>query len=403
MNLISFILPSRNNLKYLKQAYRSIRKNSEHPHEICIASDASTDGTVEWVQEIMKKDENVKLHINEGPERLGHTILYDTLIYEYATHDRVMIFHADMYLCPKADEEIDKYLEPGKVVSLTRIEPPLHPDGPEKVLVDFGIEPEEFDEEGLLEWINQWGEGKDKVTDGIFAPWCIMKDDFTRINGHDPLFAPQSKEDSDIFNRFMLAGYEFIQTWEGYVYHMTCRGSRFKDGAKRNPDGQVFMKNRETDEWLIQNLKSTRNFIRKWGSMVKHNEYLKPIIPPKYDIGLIIKNCTYDILYALEPYCNQLYLEDTSLIDDYLKEEGDKSGFDLGGKLLTRDFKPHNDVLIEFDALQMTQESYNIFLQFPEILGESGEPNSDFILDIFKIKTKLLDNQVDLLVNSVQK
>ena len=403
MNLISFILPSRNNLKYLKQAYRSIRKNSEHPHEICIASDASTDGTVEWVQEIMKKDENVKLHINEGPERLGHTILYDTLVYEYATHDRVMIFHADMYLCPEADEEIDKLLEPGKVVSLTRIEPPLHPDGPEKILVDFGIEPEEFDEEGLLEWVKGWGEGKDKVTDGIFAPWCIMKDDFTRINGHDPLFAPQSKEDSDIFNRFMLAGYEFIQTWEGYVYHMTCRGSRFKDGAKRNPDGQVFMKNRETDEWLIQNLKSTRNFIRKWGSMVKHNEYLKPIIPPKYDIGLIIKNCTYDILYALEPYCNQLYLEDTSLIDDYLKEEGDKSGFDLGGKLLTRDFKPHNDVLIEFDALQMTQESYNIFLQFPEILGESGEPNSDFILDIFKIKTKLLDNQVDLLVNSVQK
>ena len=403
MNLISFILPSRNNLKYLKQAYRSIRKNSEHPHEICIASDASTDGTVEWVQEIMKKDKNVKLHINEGPERLGHTILYDTLIYEYATHDRVMIFHADMYLCPKADEEIEKYLEPGKVVSLTRIEPPLHPDGPEKILVDFGIEPEEFDEEGLLDWVKGWGEGKDKITDGIFAPWCIMKDDFTRIHGHDPLFAPQSKEDSDIFNRFMLAGYEFIQTWEGFVYHMTCRGSRFKDGATRNPDGQVFMKGRETTEWLKQNLRSTRNFIRKWGSMVKHNEYLKPIIPPKYDIGLIIKNCTYDILYALEPYCNQLYLEDTSLIDDYLKEEGDKSGFDLGGKLLTRDFKPHNDVLIEFDALQMTQESYNIFLQFPEILGESGEPNSDFILDIFKIKTKLLDNQVDLLVNSVQK
>ena len=28
----------------------------------------------------MKEDENVKLHINEGPERLGHTILYDTLV-----------------------------------------------------------------------------------------------------------------------------------------------------------------------------------------------------------------------------------------------------------------------------------------------------------------------------------
>ena len=66
---------------------------------------------------------------------------------------------------------------------------------------------------------------------------------------------------------------------------MTCRGSRFADGATRNPDGQVFMKNRETDEWLTQNQKATRNFIRKWGHFVKHDSYLKPIIPPKYNIG----------------------------------------------------------------------------------------------------------------------
>ena len=150
MELISFIIPSRTNLKYLKQAYRSIRKNSPHPHEICIADDASTDGTKEWVEEMMKTDSNIKLHVNEGPERLGHTILYDTLVNDYATHDRVMIFHADMYLCPKSDEAIDKHLKPGKVVSLTRIEPPLHPDGPEKVLEDFGIEPEEFKEQELI-------------------------------------------------------------------------------------------------------------------------------------------------------------------------------------------------------------------------------------------------------------
>ena len=28
-----------------------------------------------------------------------------------------------------------------------------------------------------------------------------------------------------------------------------------------------------------------RNFIRKWGTMVEHDEYLKPIITPKYNIG----------------------------------------------------------------------------------------------------------------------
>ena len=41
---------------------------------------------------------NVKIHRNEGPTRLGHTILYDTLV-DMATNDIVMIYH-DMYLSP---------------------------------------------------------------------------------------------------------------------------------------------------------------------------------------------------------------------------------------------------------------------------------------------------------------
>ncbi len=80
MKPISFILPSRNNLKYLKQAYESIRKNSSVEHEICIADDFSDDGTMEWVLVQMKRDKNIKFHRNHGPTRLGHTILYDTLV-----------------------------------------------------------------------------------------------------------------------------------------------------------------------------------------------------------------------------------------------------------------------------------------------------------------------------------
>ena len=61
-----------------------------------------------------------------------------------------MIYHADMYLCPGALDAIEKHIKEKTIVSLTRIEPPLHPDGPEKVLLDCGIEPEEFDEDMLL-------------------------------------------------------------------------------------------------------------------------------------------------------------------------------------------------------------------------------------------------------------
>jgi len=397
MNLISFIIPSRNNLKYLKQAYHSIRTNTEHQHEICIASDFSNDGTVEWVREIMEFDPNVKLHINDGPTRLGHTILYDTLINDYASHDRVIIFHADMVLCPGADEEIDKYLEPGVVVSLTRIEPPLHPPGPEKIIADYGIEPEEFDVEKFLRELPTYKQ--DKVTEGIFAPWAIMKEDFQSIGGHDPLFAPQSKEDSDIFNRFLLNGYRFVQTWKGFVYHMTCRGSRFKDGAMRNPDGHVFMKGRESDEWLAQNQRSTRNFIRKWGHFVRHDAHMKPIVPHKYDIGFVIENCTPQILEALEPWCSTIYVDCD--IEEYIKKEQPNTDYDLTKRIfattLTKSFD--NDVLVQFDGSQLrTNESANLFSQLPDILDDSGEIG-EFQLDIFYIRINALNHKEHELIN----
>ena len=44
MKPISFIQPSRNNLKYLKWSYNSIRKNLGYIHEICWADDFSDDG-----------------------------------------------------------------------------------------------------------------------------------------------------------------------------------------------------------------------------------------------------------------------------------------------------------------------------------------------------------------------
>ncbi len=387
MKPISFIQPSRNNLKYLKWSYNSIRKNLGYVHEICMADDASTDGTWEWLQEISETDPNVKIHRNEGPKRLGHTILYDTLINDYATNDIVMIYHADMYALPGLDEEINKHIKPGVVVSLTRIEPPLHPDGPEKILMDYGIEPEEFREQELLREYESFK--KDTTTEGIFAPWAIMKEDFQKIGGHDSLYAPQSKEDSDIFNRFVLAGYKLVQTWEGFVYHMTCRGSRFADGAKRNPTGEVFMKNRETDEWLKQNHRSTRNFIRKWGHFVKHDSLMKPIIPPKYDIGFVVKNCTFEVLYELEPWCSTLYADFQKYMREmYIREEQKNTLFDLEDRVRQtyENDEKNNDIIVEFDAKEFTPQQFNYLAQLPEILSNDDELDiGEFDLGIFTI------------------
>ena len=391
---ISLIQPGRNNLKYLKWSYDSIRKNQgRHEVEICVADDFSSDGTWDWCQETMKKDSNFKAIRNEGPTRLGHTILYDRLVNEVASHDICMIYHADMYLCPGALDEIEKRICPGLIVSLTRIEPPLHPDGPEKILKDFGIEPEEFQEEELLNFLDRNEKLLARVTYGVFAPWAFYKKDFQEIGGHDPLYAPQSKEDSDIFNRFKLNGVNFLQTWAGCVYHMTCRGSRFADGAKRNPDGKVFMKNRETDEWLEQNKRSTRNFIRKWGHFVKHDDHLYPIVPPKYNIGIVVKNCTEEMLNSLEPWCDRIYTDIE--YNNYITKEQPNTKFNLKERIFSINAEVIDDIEVRIDGLTLTQNDYKYITELSTIIQESDISEKEFGSEFEVGHLKLMVNNLN--------
>ena len=368
---ISLIQPSRNNLKYLKWSYNSIRKSQDnHEVEICVADDASTDGTWGWCQEMMGKDPHFKAILNDTGERLGHTILYDRLINEVATNDICMIYHADMYLCPGALDAIEEELKEKTIVSLTRIEPPLHPDGPEKILKDFGVEPEEFDEQGLLDFINSRVPNND-TTEGIFAPWAFWKSDFQEIGGHDPLYAPQSKEDSDIFNRFQLNNIKFIQTWHGCVYHMTCRGSRRNtvDGA---PNIQT-----NNPEWEAQNVRSTRNFIRKWGHFVKHDTLMKPIIPPKYNVAFRVHNNNIKLLEALEPWCSVYYGDGPWVqYDYYIQNEQPNTKFNLKERVKPLEAELYDDfegITVIIDGNTFTQQDFQYIQILSEVLEEGGE------------------------------
>lgn len=390
---ISIIQPTRNNLKYLKWAYTAIRQNQgEHIVEICVADDASTDGTWEWCQQIIDEgDTHFKCIRNEGPVRKGHTILYDKLINEVASYDVCMIYHADMYLCPGALDSIEKHIGPKKIVSLTRIEPPLHPDGPEKVLADWGIEPEDFNESEFLKWFKQNKPFKGHTTtEGVFAPWAFMKADFQEIGGHDPLYAPQSKEDSDIFNRFQLNGVEFVQTWEGFVYHMTCRGSRFNPTLTK--PGQ------NSPEWEKQNIKSTRNFIRKWGHFVKHDPYMKPVIPPRYDVGFYITHCSLDLLHALEPWCKTVYVENTdNVIDHYIAIEQPNTKFNLREKINSRDSYKDSEILVRIEGYKFNNLDFQYIQQLSEIIANQNEVG-EFELGNLKIEINKLNQYQNNLI-----
>ena len=388
-NKVTFVIPSRNNLEFLQLAYQSIR-NLSTKHEVLVLNDASTDGTQEWINN--QKDQDLIVYHNPGPERIGIVGMFDKGI-EMARTDIIIAFHSDMVACKDFDVNILKHLEKGKVITGTRVEPPLHPDGPEKILMNFGIEVEEFNME---KWYKESELLKnERVTEGIFAPWCMYKEDFLSIGGHDKLFAPQSKEDSDLFNRFHLKGYKFIQPWDALVYHFTSRGSRFNKHA-----GGAAGKNSE--EWLHTTTKNGRNFIRKWGHFIKHDHLMKPIIPPKYDIGLIVKNCNASLLHALEPWCDTIYIEDDMqvLTVDYFEKEKNNTLYDLSERIKPYDNEKNNEILVNIDGKTFNEEDWKIIMQLPEIIKDSGSVGS-FQLNNIKIDIIQMNEYQNSLINNV--
>jgi glycosyltransferase involved in cell wall biosynthesis len=260
--MVSFIIPSYNNLQHLKNVYASILKHAPEA-EIVLLDDGSTDGTYDWMKERYAEDEN--LAILRVEERIGHTILYDKGI-EYATNDIVGILHADMIIGPNYVENLLKHLEPGKVVCATRIEPPLHPEGKEKIIRDFGMDFDTLNIDAFESFaLESQNEFKDQTTKGMFAPWILYKKDFQAIGGHDPLFAPFPYEDSDIFQRWILAGYELIQSRDSFVYHLTCRGHRWNEQIGK-----------DDNYYKIVSARASRNYLRKWGSWIKNDEFQYP-------------------------------------------------------------------------------------------------------------------------------
>jgi hypothetical protein len=296
---------------------------------------------------------------------------------EIARTEIIFAFHADMVAGPDLDTNILKHLKPGVVVSATRIEPPLHPPGPEKVTEDFGVEADQFKKDEFISYCRKLSTlNKDKFTEGIFAPWCMYKSDYLAIGGHDELFAPQSKEDSDLFNRFVLNGYKVIQSWDSLVYHFTSRGSRFNKHA-----GGGAGKNSE--EWLYTTNKNSRNFIRKWGHFVKHDTFMKPIIPHKYNVGFVVHNCNPHLLGVLEPWCDDIYVDCD--FGSYVASEENESMFKITDKVHNIGDVMKNDVQILFDGSKLTNEHYTQFIKNIPFIVQQTDSIGSFEWDIFQL------------------
>jgi glycosyltransferase involved in cell wall biosynthesis len=430
---ITFCIPSKNNCRYLKACIPSIRKNSyRKDHDIIVFVDEDTDGTTAWLESV-KDEYNIRYIVNDTDGLYGIGRAYDKCIEESET-DIFMIFHADMMLGKDADREAFKYLDRNKVVCSTRIEPPLHPEGPEKIVIDFGMWPEPDVEEGWREkefdeFVEKSKvEYKDKVTHGCFAPWMMYKDEFLNIGGHDERFR-SAREDSDVFNRLVLGGFELIQSWQSFVYHLTARGGQFQHGKLTKDHSQ------KSERWQKLMAASTREFIRKWGGFVNHDPLMMPIIAPKYNIGFIIKNCTINHIRSLEPWCSVLYADlPQEHINEYIRENQPDTLYDLSNRvalLLDFDFiemdeaenteqssvtdlsgkaveessgywlstETHN-ILIEVDGSKMENKHLEFMQQLPYIIRDTNEVGK-FSFDIFDITINSLNSHEKELINVI--
>lgn len=406
---VTLVIPSRNNLKYVKFAYDSIRTHLGNDVEIILLDDASTDGTWEWMKSV--ENSKTKIYRNEGPERIGHTVLYDVGA-KLATNEVFGIFHADMIATPNYLKNMMKHVKRGTVVSGTRTEPPLHPPGPEKYVENFGMEPEEFQMDRFLDFVSQQESlNKDKTTNGIFAPWIMYVEDLLSIGGHDKrVFAPMELEDSDLFNRFKLAGYEMIQSRDAFVYHMTCRGSRFKDGVQIYQEipvggGKVWKRSKDSEEYTTLRQIKFREWWRKWHMNVLHDELMMPRVCNRYDVGFVIHQIhqNYGLLELLEPWCDTLY---SGLIgwqkEMYIEKESSISHFNIENKLLS--LKPvngfTNDILVEFRAEEFRRDHYQFIENLMFILKDSVTEIGEFEYDIFKITVNSLETHEKKLIHA---
>jgi glycosyltransferase involved in cell wall biosynthesis len=385
---VTFIIPCRNNLKYLQQAVQSIEHYYGSYHQIVILDDASNDGTWEWVESLTQP--NIKKYRNDSGERVGHTVLYDIGI-SLAETPIVTILHSDMVVTKDYVSNMLKNLKPLSVVSATRIEPPLHPPGPEKYVKNFGMEPEEFQlqYEAFEEFVEvKQAENKNIVTNGIFAPWMLYKEDFRTMGGHDKLFAPMELEDSDIFNRFHLCDYELIQSRDAFVYHMTCRGSRFKDGIEIEreiplPDGTIWYKPKDSEEYTKLRQNKFREWWRKWHTDVLHDDLMMPIVPNKYDTAFVVHNCQPQLLAVLEPWCDRLYVDCN--YQWYVYEEQNETMFDISDKIHSIGDVMKGDVQILFDGSKLTNENFTQFIKNIPFIIQQTDSVGSFEWDIFQL------------------
>ena len=123
-----------------------------------------------------------------------------------------------------------------------------------------------------------------------------------------------------------------------------------------------------------------------------------PVVSPKYDIGLVIKNCTAELLYLLEPWCSTIYV-DTDWTS-YIVNEQKNTTYDLSKKVFSVHAEQNNDIIVRFDALKLNATNSQFIGKLPLIVQDSGDVG-DMVYDIFELSINKIEDKKEELINAI--
>jgi len=317
---ITFCINTANNEKdYVLLLLKSLKEHTQiDMHEVLVFVDTDNQNTYEALLDVKEEIPTLRVCKNPNPYPVwcqrNISILFDA-----AQNDLICYLQSDMVVGLDFDKHICENMESkNTVLCCARIEPPLHPEAPEKIVKSFGSSPEDFQYEEFNKFVLELQKENRPNIWGHFAPFVVYKSTWIeQLGGFDTQFR-SSREDSDIIIRMGLCGLDLIQSWNACVYHFTCVSSRGKDWFTDQKATQI--KNDLQGQADIQELK---RFIRKWGFFGHHGK-------PVYDITFQIeldRHVDFNLLKLVEPHCKRLVLSNPAVVDRLVSDIGFEASY----------------------------------------------------------------------------
>ena len=223
--MFSIIIPTYNNINYLKLCIESIKKNSNFNHEIIIHVNEGTDGTLTFVQ-------NRKYKYTYSKQNEGVCVAFNKAS-SIATNQYIVLAHDDMYFCPQWDtvfnDELTKINDNNFFMSGTMVQP-----FDSYIKLNCGNDPSDFNETKLLNELP-------KITYNDFQgthwqPSLIALKTWNKVGGFSEEFSPGLGSDPDFNMKLWNLGVRFFKgLGKCRVYHfssVSLRKKAWNNGAR---------------------------------------------------------------------------------------------------------------------------------------------------------------------------